>query len=58
MADAAHLAKRSNARQLVITHVSPKYIRTDSFLPAVRKIFPHTRIARDLDTFEIELCDS
>ena len=58
MADAARLAKTAGARELVITHISPKYIRTDAFLPPVRKIFPHTKIARDLDTFKVPLSEN
>ncbi len=53
MADAARAALKAGASRLIITHVSPKYTRTDGFERAVREIFPHTRIARDLDVFEM-----
>lgn len=53
MADAARAAKEAGAKELVITHISPKYIRTDGFERSVREIFPRTRIARDLDVFEL-----
>jgi ribonuclease Z len=53
MADAARAARDAGARRLIITHVSPKYIRTDGFERSVREIFPRTQIARDLDVFEL-----
>jgi ribonuclease Z len=57
MCDAARTAAAANVARLVITHISPKYLRTDPFLPEVREIFPETYIARDLNTFEIPLAD-
>ncbi len=53
MADAARTAREAGAKRLIITHISPKYLRTDGFERSVREIFPRTRIARDLDVFEL-----
>lgn len=58
MADAARTALEAGARRLLITHVSPKYLRTDAFERAVRKIFPASEIARDFDVFEIARVDA
>jgi ribonuclease Z len=53
MADAARTARDAGSKRLIITHVSPKYIRTDGFERSVKEIFPNTQIARDLDVFEL-----
>jgi ribonuclease Z len=53
VADAAHIALAAGARQLVITHLSPRYVDTSPLLAEARAIFPNTRIARDLARFEV-----
>lgn len=53
VADAAHVALEAGVRQLVITHLSPRYIDTSPLLAEARAIFPNTRIARDLARFEV-----
>ncbi len=53
MADAARAARDNGVGRLIITHISPKYMRTDGFERQVREIFAATRIARDLDVFEL-----
>jgi len=46
--DAAEVAKKANVKQLVLTHISPRYSdETASLLEAARKIFPNTAIAED-----------
>ena len=57
MADAARAAQKAQVDQLVVTHISPKYTRTDGFEKSIRGIFERSRIARDLDTFEIAYQD-
>jgi len=51
--DAAQVARDAGARQLVITHISPRYQDTGPLLAQARAVFPRTRIARDLMRVEI-----
>lgn len=53
VADAARIAKAADVRQLVITHLSPRYVDVSPLLAQAREIFPNTRIARDLARFEV-----
>lgn len=53
VADAARIASQAGARQLVITHLSPRYQNVEPLLSQARAIFPNTRIARDLARYEI-----
>lgn len=53
VADAARVAQAAGARQLVITHLSPRYQDVSGLLAQARAIFPNTRIARDLWRVEI-----
>lgn len=53
MSDAARAARDAGVERLIITHISPKYVRTNGFQKAVREIFANTTIARDLDVFEM-----
>ena len=53
VADAARIAKAAEVRQLVITHLSPRYTDVSTLLAQAREIFPNTRIARDLARFEV-----
>lgn len=48
VADAARVAAAAEVRQLVITHISPRYQDIGPLLAQARAIFPNTRIARDL----------
>ncbi len=57
MLDAAVAAKTCGAAQLLITHLSPKYLRTDGFLATVKKTFENAHIAKDLDVLELGYCD-
>jgi ribonuclease Z len=53
VADAARIARDAGARQLVITHISPRYQDVGPLLAQARAIFPETRIARDLMSVEV-----
>jgi ribonuclease Z len=53
VADAAHTALKAGARQLAITHLSPRYMDVSPLLAQARAIFPETRIARDLMRVEV-----
>jgi len=55
---AARVAREAQARQLLITHFSPRYaadaqITPDELLAQARAVFPRTDMARDLMTFDI-----
>lgn len=54
VADAARAAQLSGARQLVVTHLSPRYQDPSVLAAQARAIFPNTRIARDLMRVEIQ----
>jgi ribonuclease Z len=54
VAEAARVALEAGARQLVITHLSPRYQDVSVLLAQARAIFPNTRIARDLWRVEIQ----
>ncbi len=45
---AATLAAESGARQLVLTHFSPRYLRGEEFVREAAEIFPNTYAAEDL----------
>jgi ribonuclease Z len=51
--DAARIAAEAGVRQLVITHLSPRYQNVEPLLAEARAIFPQTRIARDLARYDI-----
>jgi ribonuclease Z len=51
--DAARAACEAGARELVITHLSPRYQDVSELRAEARAIFPNTRIARDLAQFEV-----
>lgn len=56
-ADAARCALEANAKQLILTHFSQKYVRTDIFVEHARAIFPNTIAAHDLFEFNVERSD-
>jgi ribonuclease Z len=45
--EAASLAKRARARQLVLTHFSPSVVDPAAFVANAREIFPDTIVGRD-----------
>ena len=51
--DAAKIAKKSNAKILVLTHFSARYADTSALIDEARKIFPATFIANDLEYLDI-----
>ncbi len=50
-AQAASIAKKANAGQLILTHFSARYQDLTEFLPEASAIFPNTLIAEDLRVF-------
>jgi len=54
-AKAADVAIRADVRQLVLTHISPRYDDDTVLLEQAKKVFPNTVVARDLLVIEIPL---
>lgn len=54
MQDAAEMARDAGARELVITHVSPKIMRPEIYLKEVQSTFAASAIAKDFDSFELK----
>lgn len=50
---AAELARKAHVRKLVLVHISPRYQNIYTLLPPAREVFASTRIARDLDVYEV-----
>lgn len=53
VADAARIAREAGVRELVITHLSPRYLDTAPMREQAQEIFLNTRIARDLGRVEV-----
>jgi ribonuclease Z len=52
--EAAEIAKAAGVRQLVLTHISPRYSReAPELLAEAQAVFPDTTIARDGMTIEV-----
>ncbi|WP_298522642.1 ribonuclease Z [uncultured Methanobrevibacter sp.] len=53
--DAAYIAKQSNSKRLILTHLSTRYGEnyTKIILNEAKEIFENTELAHDLETFEI-----
>ncbi|HEY9204567.1 MAG TPA: ribonuclease Z [Candidatus Methanoperedens sp.] len=56
--EAAHLAKKANVKQLVLTHISSRYSEnTELLYRDARSVFDNVKIAEDLMEIEIPLSD-
>jgi len=55
--EAAEVAKAAGVGRLVLVHISPRYQSVQALVDESRSVFPETRVARDLDSFEISLKD-
>jgi len=55
--NAANVARRAHVDKLILTHLSARYIgpMVKSLISDVRRIFPNTMVARDLDIVDIPL---
>lgn len=51
--EAAGVAKKAGVKRLVLVHISPRYQTIQNMLAEARSVFPDTRVARDLDVYEI-----
>jgi ribonuclease Z len=52
---AARIAKRARVGQLILTHLSPRYLTETPLVEQARRVFPSTRIARDLMEIEVPM---
>jgi ribonuclease Z len=52
--EAARVAVEANARELVITHISPRYVDMTPLKEQARAVFRNTRFARDGKVFTLE----
>lgn len=51
--EAAQVAREAGVKKLVLVHVSPRYQTVKTIVSEARSVFPDTRVARDLDVYEI-----
>ena len=49
--EAAQIAKEANAKRLILTHFSARYLKEDDFANEAKKTFPNTESAKDLKRF-------
>lgn len=54
---AAEVAQAANAKQLLLTHISARYLAKDALvlLEEAKRVFPNTMMAKDFDIIEIPL---
>jgi ribonuclease Z len=52
--DAATIAKKAKAKQLILTHISQRYEHNPEIIEKeAKKVFKNTKLAKDFDVFEI-----
>ena len=51
--DAATIAKYSNSKRLILTHISPRYTDTKDLLKEASEVFENVEVANDLMTIEV-----
>ena len=52
---AAEIAKKANVKRLVLTHISPRYMRDDDLEREAKEVFEDSIVARDFMKLEIRL---
>lgn len=52
--DAALIAKESNSKELILTHISTRYKDTKDMLNEAREVFKNTKLAKDLMTIKLQ----
>jgi ribonuclease Z len=53
-ADAARIAREAQVKNLILTHISTRYLDTDAMEKEAREIFKKSVIAQDMMIFEVE----
>lgn len=56
-AEAAHLAKEAQVKEMWLTHFSPSLVRPADFVAGVKKIFPNIQVGTDGKTVELTFED-
>ncbi|MDO5832123.1 MAG: ribonuclease Z [Methanobrevibacter sp.] len=51
--DAAEIAKASNSKELILTHFSTRYTKTDELLKEAKDVFENTRLAKDFMRIDV-----
>lgn len=54
---AAETARRANVKELILTHISPRYAGPEQHLAEAKPVFANTRIAKDFLAVEVPLVD-
>lgn len=54
---AADAARRARVRELVLTHISPRYSNPDQHRAEASSVFPSTRVAKDFLAIEVPLVE-
>lgn len=52
-ADAAKIAKASNSKELILTHFSTRYKKTDEMLKQAKDVFENTKLANDFMKIDV-----
>ena len=52
-ADAAEIAKASNSKELILTHFSTRYKKTDEMLKQAKDVFENTKLANDFMRIDV-----
>ena len=52
-ADAAEIAKASNSKELILTHFSTRYKKTDEMLKHAKDVFENTKLANDFMRIDV-----
>lgn len=55
--EAATIAKNANVKELVLTHISPRYLNTKNIEESAKKVFKNTKIAYDFMKIELKKTD-
>ena len=50
---AAEVAKEAQVKQLILTHISARYLTKEYISEEAQEIFPNTKIVKDMDIIEI-----
>ena len=52
--EAAELAKKASVKEMWLTHFSPSLVHAESYMPAVREIFPNASLGTDGRNIELD----
>lgn len=53
--EAAQVARRANVGRLLLTHISTRYLTSKTLAEQARRVFPCTRVSKDLMTLEVPM---